>query len=81
MDWHQYWLVTNAIFWFHTSSMITYGIVNHYAVNFRVVFGQVATGGAAYHLQEQMACVHGPSLRRRSRSVLYRTGGIYSHSI
>ena len=52
----------NAIFRFHTSDMITYGNTNHYAVNFGAVLGQMATGGGADHLEEQMACVHVPSL-------------------
>ena len=52
----------NAIFRFHTSYMITYGTTNHHAVNFGAVLGQIATGGRADHLEEQMACVHIPSL-------------------
>jgi len=31
-------------------------------VNFGAILEQMATGGGADHLEEQIACVHGPSL-------------------
>jgi len=61
MDWHigRHCPKYNAIFQFQISSMTTYRTANHYTV---AVLGQIATGGGADHLKEQMVCVHVPSL-------------------
>ena len=63
----------NTIFWFHTSSMITYGTASHYAVNFGAVLGQVATGGVADHLQRVYTTNRSGKDRFRFDSNRFRT--------
>jgi len=38
---------------------------NHYATNVGAVLGQIATGGGASHLEEQLACTFVPSLSKK----------------
>jgi len=42
--------------------MVSYDDQNHYATNVSAVLGQMATGGGAAHLEEQLSCVSVPSL-------------------
>ena len=50
------------LFRFTTSEITSYSRTNHYSVNIGATLGQIATGGGADHLKEQLACIQVPSL-------------------
>ena len=52
--------------WFTSSNIISYSSSDHYTVNVGAVLGQIATGGGADHLMEQLACVQVSSLSSKS---------------
>ena len=51
----------SILFWFTTSEVTSYSTTNHYTVNISATLGQIATGGGADHLKEQLACIQVPS--------------------
>ena len=54
----------HSIFRCDTSSMVTHNDKSHYTTNVQAVLGQVATGGGAEHLEEQLACLQIPSVTK-----------------
>ena len=44
--------------------MVTSNDKSHYTTNVQAVLGQVATGGGAEHLEEQLACLQIPSVTK-----------------
>ena len=64
-----------SLFRFTTSNTISYSSSDHYTVNIGAVLGQIATGGGAGHLMEQLACVQVPSLSSRSFIQMERSMG------
>ena len=50
----------------HTSNVVTCNEANHYATNVGAVLAQIATGGGASHLEEQLSCIAVPSLSKKS---------------
>ena len=44
--------------------MVTHNDKNHYTTIVQAVLGQVATGGGAEHLEEQLACLQIPSVTK-----------------
>ena len=44
--------------------MMTHNDESHYTTNVQVVLGQVATGGGAEYLEEQLACLQIPSVTK-----------------
>ena len=50
------------LFRFTSSEVTKYSTTNHYTVNIGATLGQIATGGGADHLKEQLACIQVPSL-------------------
>ena len=54
----------HSIFPCDTSSMVTHNDKSHYTTNVQAVLGQVATGGGAEHLEEQLACLQIPSVTK-----------------
>ena len=64
-----------SLFRFTTSNTISYSSSDHYTVNIGAVLGQIATGGGAGHLMEQLACVQIPSLSSRSFIQMERSMG------
>ena len=52
----------SKLFRFTTSEITSYSRTNHYSVNIGATLGQIATGGGADHLKEQLACIQVPSL-------------------
>ena len=50
------------LFQFTSSEVTSYSTTNHYTVNIGATLGQIATGGGADHLKEQLACIQVPSL-------------------
>ena len=65
-----------SIFRCYTSNKLTYNNNStHYTTNIQAVLGQIATGGGAEHLEEQLACVQVPALTKVSFILLERTLG------
>ena len=64
-----------SIFRCYTSNKLTYNNNTHYTSNIQAVLGQIATGGRAEHLEEQLACVQVPVLTKVSFILLERTLG------
>ena len=64
-----------SLFRFTISNTISYSSSDHYTVNIGAVLGQIATGGGAGHLMEQLACVQVPSLSSRSFIQMERSMG------
>ena len=52
----------SMLFRFTTSEVTSYSTTNHYTVNIGATLGQIATGGRADHLKEQLACIQVPFL-------------------
>ena len=52
----------SMLFRFTTSEITSYSTINHYSVNIGATIGQIATGGGADHLKEQLVCIQVPSL-------------------
>ena len=50
------------IFQVTNSEITSYSTTNHYSVNISTTLGQIATGGGADHLKEQLTCIQVPSL-------------------
>ena len=50
------------LFQFTNPEVTNYSTTNHYTVNIGATLGQIATGGGADHLKEQLACIQVPSL-------------------
>ena len=50
------------LFQFTTSEVTSYSTTNHYTVNIGATLGQIATGGRADYLKEQLACIQIPFL-------------------
>ena len=59
----------------YTSHRLTYNDKNHYTTNVQAVLGQIATGGGAEHLEEQLACVQIPTMTKVSFIELERSLG------
>ena len=55
--------------------MVAFNEANHYATNVGAVLAQIATGGGASHLEEQLSCIAVPSLSKKSFIQLERTLG------
>ena len=58
-----------------SSEITSYNTTNHYTVNIGAALGQIATGGGADHLKEQLACIQVPSLSSPTFINLERTMG------
>ena len=65
----------HSIFRCYTSTKLTYSNNTHYTSNVQAVLGQIATGGGAEHLKEQLACVQVPALTKVTFILLERTLG------
>ena len=65
----------SMLFRFTTSEVTSYSTTNHYTVNIGATLGQIATGGGADHLKEQLACIQVPSLSTPSFINLERSMG------
>ena len=65
----------HSIFRCYTSTKLTHSNNTHYTTNVQAVLGQIATGGGAEHLEEQLACVQVPALTKVSFILLERTLG------
>ena len=65
----------STLFRFTTSEVTSYSTTNHYTVNIGATLGQIATGGGAGHLKEQLACMQVPSLSTPSFVNLERSMG------
>ena len=63
------------LFWFTTSEVTSHSTTNNYTVNIGATLGQIATGGGANHLKEQLVCIQVPSLSTPSFINLERTMG------
>ena len=59
----------------HTSKMVVCNEENHYATNVGAVLAQIATGGGASQLEEQLSCVTVPALSKKSFMHLERSLG------
>ena len=46
-----------SVFRYYTSNKLTYNHNTYYTSNIQAVLGQIATGGGAEHLEEQLACI------------------------
>ena len=69
-------LVSHAVsisFRCYTSHKLTYNDKNHYTTNVQAALGQIATGGGAEHLEEQLACVRIPAMTKVSFIELERS--------
>ena len=55
-------LKCSSLFRFTTSEITTINGTNHYDVNISAALGQIATGGGAEYMKEQLACFQVPSL-------------------
>ena len=55
-------LKCSSLFRFTTSEITTINGTNHYDVNIGAALGQIATGGGAEYMKEQLACFQVPSL-------------------
>ena len=58
-------LECKQLFRCHTSKMVVCNEENHYATNTGAVLAQIATGGGASHVEEQLSCVNVPALSQR----------------
>ena len=65
-------LKCHVLFRFTTSNIIS---SDHYSINTGAVLGQIATGGGADHLMEQLTCVQVPSLSSQSFIQMERSMG------
>ena len=65
----------HSIFCCYTSTKLTYSNNTHYTSNIQAVLGQIATGGGAKHLEEQLACVQVSALTKVSFILLECTLG------
>ena len=65
----------------HTSEVVSYDNQNHYATNVGAVLGEMAIGGGAVHLEEQLSCVSVPSLTNATFVNWEHTPGIYLKSL
>ena len=68
-------LKCKQLFRCHTSKMVACNEKNHYATNIGAVLAQIATGGGASHLGEQLSCVTVPALSKKSFMKLERSLG------
>ena len=75
------WFKCSMLFWFTTSEVTSYSTTNHYTVNIGATLGQIATGGGADHLKEQLACIQVPSLSTPSFINLEHSMGATSEAI
>ena len=66
-------LKCSTLFRFTSSEVTSYNTTNHYTVNTGATLGQIATGGGADHLKEQLACMQVPSLSSPTFISLERT--------
>ena len=55
-------LKCSTLFRFTSSEVTSYNTTNHYTANTGATLGQIATGGGADHLKEQLTCMQVPSL-------------------
>ena len=55
--------------------MVAFNEANHYATNVGAVLAQIATGGGASHLEEQLSCIAVPFLSKKSLIRLEQTLG------
>ena len=65
----------HSIFRCYTSNKLTYSSNTHYTSNVQAVLGQIATGGGAEHLEEQLAYVQVLALTKVSFILLECTLG------
>ena len=70
-----------TLFRFNTSEITTINGSNHYNVNIGAALGQIATGGGAEHMKEQLACFQVPSLSAPSFINLERDMGTMFEAI
>ena len=68
-------LKCHILFRFTSSNTIFYNSSDQFSVNIGAVLGQIATGGGADHLTEQLTCVQVPSLSSRSFIQMERSIG------
>ena len=61
----------------YTSKVVTFNEANHYATNVGAVVAQIATGGDASHLEEQLSFIAVPSLSKKSFIRLERILGTF----
>ena len=59
-------MCVHYVYRFTSSNIISYSSSDHYTVNVGAVLGQIATGGVADHLMEQLACAQVPLLSSKS---------------
>ena len=64
-----------SLFRCYTSHKLTYNNKNHYTTNVQAALGEIATGGGAEHLEEQLACVQIPAMTKVSFIELERSLG------
>ena len=68
-------LKCKQLFCCHTSKMVACNEKSHYATNIGAVLAQIATGGGASHLEEQLSCVTVPALSKKNFMKLERSLG------